>query len=107
MYTGHKTPAVSAVSWCRHNSNDSNLAYSSVVRQCRWVMRGRLTGGDRNDHDDAEYDDDNKIDGQHYLLETMTLHRHRQTDTQCRRVMRGRLTGGDRNDHDDAEYNDH
>ena len=75
VYTGHKTPAVSAVSWCRHNSNDSNLAYSSVVRQCRWVMRGRLTGGDRNDHDDAEYDDDNKIDGQHYLLETMTLHR--------------------------------
>jgi len=28
-------------------------------------MRGRLTGGDRNDHNDAEYDDHYKIDGQH------------------------------------------
>ena len=38
------------------------------------VSGGQLSGSDSKDHDDAQYDHHYQVDGQHDLLETMTLH---------------------------------
>jgi len=51
------------------------------VSQCTPVISGQLAGSDSNDHDDAKYDDHNKVDGQHNLLEPMSLdNTNRQID---------------------------
>jgi len=58
---------------------------SSVGWWCTRVVMSQLSGGDCNDHNDAKYDDNNQVDGQHDLLETMTLHTHIQAHMQTAR----------------------
>ena len=60
------------------------------------VVSGQLSCSDSNDHDDAEYDHYYQVDGQHDLLETMSLHTHRHTDTDTHRQ---RYTQTDRQTH--------
>ena len=55
---------------------------SWVVSLHTQVPGGQLSSSDGKNHDDAKYDDDDQVDGQHDLLETMTLHTDTQTYVQ-------------------------
>jgi len=69
VYTVHKG-LWSVVRWTRVISGQS---------AGRCVPGGQLSGSDGKNHDDAKYDDHDQVDGQHDLLETMTLHIDTQT----------------------------
>ena len=74
------------VSQCMWDVSYGWISSFSQVYRCGVVSWcGQLSERDCKDHDSAKDNNNNQVDGQNDLLETMTLHTDRQTDMQTDR----------------------